>query len=605
VPLKFDSNAIVESTDYKQDKSAGTLEKITGDILEYRFQNDEDNDGEWYELNKPLHVEKEDSENKVVKLRRKETFDRICSKAVDVTFGGKQPQNKPTIGENIEVIRKVSIYQPGQIEVKNGAFGKDNGPLQYRIFEKDNNKSSGSAWLNVERPSDSSSVYINVDKECTVYFRYGENAQYLASDSVSIGVETVMHTVTFHLDEFPSKSDGYTGFPEPRKQDNSFTIQVKSGSQLYKCDGYINKVKDWAIFGYTPYVEGGSPSSIKNVGGLQDSDRVLKFLYVIGKDDNQKDIDVPFSELNVIDKDLDLYMRFTPSHPTSDNWVYTDAIIINDYNTNTPIKIQDSKTLESSNISYGTNYKIDVIQEIKNDTLNTENLIGVLNWLDENTKKTVQFSKLTVSNLTNNNIDNDIITDNKLTCSYKNDKNCFNVSEDDTFNYKFTSVFNLQENTSLLPMVQFKVESSNGEEGQDVNGVLKNISAYGFNSTNSTNPDFTEFKYKLDITNKLIEFMYKDDPRVDSDYDSITENKIDVDNYNEDKIDIFFHSGLVNDKMYPAYKKEKVSIKKISLPNDESQFNSIVFDSISDNGFTLKSGWEVNEVKKEGATNNE
>jgi len=606
VPLKFGSDEIA-SNEYTQNESAGTLEKTNKSkgILEYRFKNDEDNDGEWYELNKPLHVEKEDT---TVKLRRKETFDRLCSETVDVTFGKKQSQNKPTIDGNIEVIRKVSIYQPGQIEVKNGAFGNNNGPLQYRIFEE--NKSSGSAWLNVERPSDSSSVYINVDKECTVYFRYGENAQYLASNSIGVDVDTVMHNVTFHLDEFPSKSDGYKGFPV--NTNNPFTIQVKSGSQLYKCDEYINKVKDWAIFGYTPYTKNlvgkevkNVSSSTENVGGLQDSDRVLKFLYVKVKDDNKNDIDVPFSELNVIDKDLELYMRFTPSQPTSNNWTYTDAIIINDYNTNTPIEIQDSKTLESSNISYGTNYKIDVIQEIKNDTLSTENLISVLNWLDENTEKTVQFSKLTVSNLTNNNIDNDIIINNKLTCSYKDEKNCFNVSEDDTFNYKFTSVFNLQENTSLLPMVQFKVESSNGEDGQDVNGVLENISAYGFNSTDSVKPDFTEFKYKLDITNKLIEFMYKDDPRVDSDYDSITENKIDVDNYNEDKISIFFHSGLVNDKMYPAYKKEKVSIKKISLPNDESQFNSIVFDSISDNGFTLKSGWEVNEVKKEGATNNE
>ena len=104
VPLKFDSDT-VSLADYKQDKSAGTLEKTSKckDILEYRFQNDEDNDGEWYELNKPLHVEKEDLENKVVKLRRKETFDRVCSEAVDVTFSKKQKPSAPIIDNNINI----------------------------------------------------------------------------------------------------------------------------------------------------------------------------------------------------------------------------------------------------------------------------------------------------------------------------------------------------------------------------------------------------------------------------------------------------------------------------------------------------------------------
>ena len=73
-----------------------------------------------------------------------------------------------------------------------------------------------------------------------------------------------MHNVTFHLDKFPSKSDGYQGFPEPKNPNSSFTIQVKSGSQLYKCDDYINKVKEWKIFGYTPYTE----NLVKTVNGV-------------------------------------------------------------------------------------------------------------------------------------------------------------------------------------------------------------------------------------------------------------------------------------------------------------------------------------------------
>ena len=608
VPLKFNSNEIADK-EYKQDTSAGTLEKITKDILEYRFQNDEDNDGEWYELNKPLHVEKEDT---TVKLRRKETFDRICSEAVDVTFSKKQKPSAPTNtdNQNIKVIRAVSIYQPGQIEVLNGAFGdNNNGPLQYRIFEKDSDKSSGSAWLNVERPSmETGSVYINVDKECTVYFRYGENAQYLASDSVSIDVDTEMHNVTFHLDKFPSKSGGYTGFPEPRNQDNSFTIQVKSGSQLYKCDEYINKVKEWKIFGYTPYVEGGSSSSTENVGGLQDSDRVLKFLYV-KKDDGQTE--VSFSELNVIDEDLDLYMRFTPSHPASDkdgNWTYTNEIEIENYKSSSsidPIKIKEAHTLKSSDVSYGKSYEIKVIKGFNKDLLSEENLKSVLDWLDEesNLEKTISFKELKIVPGGNNSITtstpiskNDC--DSSLTFNY-NENDRFSVCDDDKFGYKFRSVFNLTESTDNLPAVQFKAENGNADlDGTAVNGMIEQITI-----GNNLVPNFEDVVYFIDTKNQKIDFYWKGTPGTEN-FSSIENKKISCDNL-KDEITVFFHSGFYDGRLYPAKKAEKVRIKR-TVNNLEllNTTGNVIFEKIDNNGFTLKDGWKI-KSKPEGDENDE
>ena len=86
---------------------------------------------------------------------------------------------------------------------------------------------TGNGWLNVNQAETGDTVLL-IDRVGTVYFQYGENAEYNAGSPIEIDVGIQEHTVTFDVKNLNTKVGGYHfgDFTDDANLNQKFMIKV-------------------------------------------------------------------------------------------------------------------------------------------------------------------------------------------------------------------------------------------------------------------------------------------------------------------------------------------------------------------------------------------
>lgn len=562
VLLKFKAKTPEKNVNYTTDADTRTITKMTDSVeLEYRF-----GDTTGYVDFSSLTL----ADGQKIALRTKETFSKFASNDTNlIDFGNKQAPvtlYKERDGiKNFVVTKKVSYNNKGEITIKRSVFEGNHGPLQYKT-------GTGNGWLNVTKAGTGDTI-LSIDRVGTVYFQYGEDTNYNAGNTIEINVEIQEHNVTFDLQNLKTKDEGYRfgDFTDEANLNHQFTIKVESGSQLCKCDEYINGVtattedKKWGIYGYD----------------MGSGERATTFL---------KNGETFFNEASIIDKDVTLNMNFVPW--TKENFVYTEGVIIDYDNDNVLEDIEilpltyDIKNELTQTVKYGESFTINVIKNF----LHNENIIisdlsmsKLLDKLDENEEKTINYKGLAVKepNKSYSLIEN--FTDENVTCTFNyTDSDVFDVrSQDSNFNYRFASVFKLKDATVDTNQIfcEFKYENDNMK--------LVKIHAYGQEITSG----FDEIlKYK--ISDGQIDFYHIGDVRAKGDDFEVVGNDGTINDTGigslPQYITVIVHSAFVGDEFKPCY-----SIQNVGYRLQTVNSLSTVITSVSSNGFDLNNNWEI------------
>jgi uncharacterized repeat protein (TIGR02543 family) len=566
VLLKFKASAPKKDVNYTTDTNTRTITKMTDSVeLEYRF-----GDTTGYVDFSSLTL----ADGQKIALRTKETFSRFASNDTSlIDFGDKlAPYTlyKEFEGiKNFEVTKKVSYNTKGEITIKKGVFEGSHGPLQYKT-------GTGNGWLNVT-PAGNIDTILSIDRVGTVYFQYGEDKQYNAGNPIEINVEIQEHNVTFDLQDLKTKDEGYRfgDFTDEANLNHQFIIKVESGSQLCKCDDYIKGVtattedKKWGIYGYD----------------MGSGERATTFLI---KDTS------PFNEASIIDRDITLNMNFVPW--TKENFVYTEGVIIDYDNDNVledieilPLTDDIKNNLTKTDVKYGQTFKINVIKNFLhngNIIISNSSMSKLLDKLDENEEKTINYKSLAVKepNKSYSLIENFTDENGTYTFTYT-DSDVFDVrNQDSNFNYRFASVFKLEDATDDKNQIfcEFKYDNDHMK--------LVKIHAYGQEITSGFD---TILKYK--ISEGQIDFYHIGDVRVKDNDDfkvvgidgTITDTGIgSLPQY----ITVIVHSAFVGDEFKPCY-----SIQNIEYRLQTVNSLGTVITSVSSNGFDLNNNWKIKE----------
>lgn len=564
VSLKFKADVPVKDTNYTTDAETRTITKKAGSVeLEYRF-----GDATGYVDFNSLTL----AVGQKIALRTKETFSKFASNDTNlIDFGDKKAPIdliKESEGiKNFEVTKKVSYNNKGEITIKSGVFEGEHGPLQYKT-------GTGNGWLNVTENTSGDTI-LSIDRVGTVYFQYGENDRYNAGNTIEINVEIQEHTVTFDLQDLKTKDEGYRfgDFTDEANLNHQFTIKVESGSQLCKCDDYIKGVtattedKKWGIYGYD----------------MGSGERATTFL--------KKD-ELSFNEASIIAEDITLNMDFIPW--TKENFVYTEGVIIDYDNDNVLEDIEilpladDIKASFTKKITYGQIFEINVIKNfLHNDNIIISDLSmsNLLDKLDENEEKTINYKGLAVKepNKSYSLIEN--FTDENGTCTFTyTDNDVFDVrSQDSNFNYRFASVFKLEDATVDTNQIfcEFKYD----------NDHMKLVQIYAYGQKITSNFD-TMLKYK--ISEGQIDFYHIKDVRASGDdFKSVGEDGTIYDTgigSLPQYITVIVHSAFIGDEFKPCYSIQNVKYH-LQIVNS---FGTVI-SSVSSNGFELNNNWEIDE----------
>lgn len=564
VSLKFKAKAPEKDVNYTTDGDTRTITKKAGSVeLEYRF-----GDTTGYVDFSSLTL----ANGQKIALRTKETFSRFASNDTSlIDFGTKQAPDTlcKELGDikNFEVTKKVSYNTKGEITIKKSVFEGSHGPLQYKT-------GTGNGWLNVTK-ADSDDTILSIDRVGTVYFQYGEDANYNAGNPIEINVEIQEHTVTFDLQDLKTKDGGYRfgDFTDEANLNHQFTIKVESGSQLCKCDEYINGVtatkedKKWGIYGYD----------------MGSGERATNFL---------KNGESFFNEASIINGDVTLNMNFVPW--TKENFIYTEGVIIDYDNDNVledieilPLTDTIKNNFTKTKVTYGQTFEINVIKNFLcngNIIISDLSMANLLNKLDENEEKTVNYTGLAVKepNKSYSLLENLVDEDGKCRFNYT-ESDAFDVrSQDSNFNYRFASVFKLKDATDDTNQIfcEFKYDNYHMK--------LVKIHAYGQEITS----DFDKIlKYK--INEGQIEFYHKDDVRVSGDKDI---KDVAGDGIIDDTgigslpqyITVIVHSAFIGDEFKPCYSIQNVEYR-LQIVNSLGT----VINSVSSNRFDLNNNWEI------------
>lgn len=565
VLLKFKAKAPEKDVNYTTNADTRTITKKDGSVeLEYRF-----GDTTGYVDFSSLTL----AEGQKIALRTKETFSRFASNDTSlIDFGTKRAPvtlYKELDGiKNFEVTKKVSYNNKGEITIKSGVFEGSHGPLQYKT-------GTGNGWLNVTKAGTDDTI-LSIDRVGTVYFQYGEDTNYNAGNPIEINVEIQEHNVTFDLQNLKTKDEGYRfgDFTDEANLNHQFTIKVESGSQLCKCDDYIKGVtattedKKWGIYGYD----------------MGSGERATTFL---------KKGDFDFNEASIIDKDITLNMNFVPW--TKENFVYTEGVIIDYDNDNVLEDIEilpltdDIKNELTQTVKYGEDFKINVIKNFshnENIIISDSSMSKLLDKLDENEEKTINYKSLAVKEPNKSYSLIEKFTDENGTYTFTyTDSDVFDVrSQDSNFNYRFASVFKLEDATDDTNQIfcEFKYDNDHVK--------LVEIHAYGQKLTSGFNE---LLKYK--ISEGQIEFYHKDDVRVkdNDDFEVVVSNgTIDDTGIGSlpQYITVIVHSAFVGNEFKPCYSIQNVRYRLQTV-------NSLgtVIANVSSNGFDLNNNWEIKE----------
>ena len=565
VLLKFKTKAPEKGVNYTTDESNRTITKVADTVeLEYRF-----GDTTGYVDFSSLTL----ADGQKIALRTKETFSRFASNDTSlIDFGNKDAPDtlyKELGGiKNFEVTKKVSYNNKGEITIKSGVFQGKHGPLQYKT-------GTGNGWLNVT-PAGNSDTILSIDRVGTVYFQYGEDEQYNAGNPIEINVEIQEHNVTFDLQDLKTKDEGYRfgDFTDEANLNHQFTIKVESGSQLCKCDDYIKGVtattedKKWGIYGY-------------DMGSGERANTLLI------KDTS------PFNEASIIDSDIKLNMNFIPW--TKENFVYTEGVIIDYDNDNVledieilPLTDDIKNNLTKTDVKYGQTFKINVIKNFLhngNIIISNSSMSKLLDKLDENEEKTINYKSLAVKepNKSYSLIEN--FTDENGTCTFNyTDSDVFDVrSQDSNFNYRFASVFKLEDATDDTNQIfcEFKYDNDHVK--------LVEIHAYGQDLTSGFNE---LLKYK--ISEGQIEFYHKDDVRAEGDDFEVVDSDGTINDTGigslPQYITVIVHSAFVGDEFKPCYSIQNIEYRLQTV----NSFGTVI-TSVSSNGFDLNNNWEIKE----------
>ena len=568
VSLKFKASVPVEGRNYTSDANTRTITKIADTVeLESRF-----GDATGYVDFNSLTL----AVGQKVALRTKETFSRFASNDTDlIDFGNKKAPMvlaKEISGiKNFEVTKKVSYNAKGEITIKKGVFEGEHGPLQYKI-------GTGNGWLNVNQAETGDTVLL-IDRVGTVYFQYGENAEYNAGSPIEIDVGIQEHTVTFDVKNLNTKVGGYHfgDFTDDANLNQKFTIKVESGSQLCKCDDYIKGVtattedEKWGIYGY-------------NMGS---GERATSFLKKDG---------IPFNEASIIDSDITLNMDFV-SKPKA-NFIYTDSVII-DYedfeNINTDTSNNEVYSLTENvlnnfkeNVYYGQPFDINVLKSFVCDgerVISDMDLRIILAKLDTTyIKNRVVFKGLAVKANNSSNyqfIKNFTISGDTYTFTFTNG-DVFPVRDDELFNYKFASLFQLigvEQNPYFCSL-----------DAVERGCKITMLKAYN-DLTLETGFASSNLKYR--VSDDTIEFFHKDDIRAVND-DLVPDDGVLNDTGigdNPEYITVKFHAALIDGEFKPGFSEEtKYKLRTVDTL-------STVIQTVSQNSITLQDNWVVSKTE--------
>lgn len=565
VLLKFKAKTPEKNVNYTTDADNRTITKKDGSVeLEYRF-----GDTTGYVDFSSLTL----ADGQKIALRTKETFSKFASNDTNlIDFGNKQAPvtlYKELDGiKNFEVTKKVSYNNKGEITIKSGVFQGEHGPLQYKT-------GTGNGWLNVTKAGTGNTI-LSIDRVGTVYFQYGEDTNYNAGNTIEINVEIQEHNVTFDLQNLKTKDEGYRfgDFTDEANLNHQFTIKVESGSQLCKCDDYIKGVtattedKKWGIYGYD----------------MGSGERATTFLI---KDGNS------FNEASIIDKDVTLNMNFVPW--TKENFVYTEGVIIDYDNDNVledieilPLTDDIKNNFTKTDVKYGKDFTINVIKNF----LHNENIIisdlsmsKLLDKLDENEEKTINYKSLAVKEPNKSYSLIEKFTDENGTYTFTyTDSDVFDVrSQDSNFNYRFASVFKLEDATDDTNQIfcEFKYDNDHMK--------LVKIHAYGQEITSGFNE---LLKYK--ISEGQIEFYHKDDVRAQGDDFEFVDSNGTINDTGigslPQYITVIVHSAFVGNEFKPCYSIQNVRYRLQTV----NSFGTVIAN-VSSNGFDLNNNWEIKE----------
>ena len=551
IQLKFNSESPIENTDFQRNTSEKTIRKIGSDDLEYKRSNE----FVYSTFTQDITV----TDGVQIDIRKAENNVRLASTSVQVGFDSLAPvsdneTSKLSNTELIKVTEGVSYNSQGEITIKQELFSGDHGPLQYSY-------GTGNSWLDVNK-SESGDTILYIDKPCTVYFRYGKNNEFYATDSCAWTVGIKKHTVTFKVSAYKTKGGGYTGFE--LNDDGDFTVEVDSGSQLCKCPGYIDNVDNWKIYGYNKGVSGSS------------ADRAVSFLKKLdGKN---------FNEATVITEDISLKMDFTPYElSTTYNTVLLDGI--KDFNLN-----PTGETNGKVNFDYGSEFVIrtypangfgDILSDKGSFLDELENFEEKSNtdYTDEYDTIThevyfgynISFNGLWYKDTFDNdgtwgntNVAKEIIeaNDNKYVYNFEKGETpnirVLSSNENGDFKYIFATCFEkTQETNTDRYFCHFDFNTGNISEIKVYNSTV------GVSDVASLH-----LKYKITENNGKVElhFCHEDDPRF-GDWAKLSSNSLNLGNVAQ--VDVVFHSALIDNVFYPSYKITDVLAKKITVTDDD------------------------------------
>lgn len=561
VLLKFKASVPVEGRNYTSDANTRTITKIADTVeLESRF-----GDATGYVDFSSLTL----AVGQKVALRTKETFSRFASNDTDlIDFGNKKAPmtlNKELSGiKNFEVTKKVSYNAKGEITIKKGVFEGEHGPLQYKT-------GTGNGWLNVNQAKTGDTVLL-IDRVGTVYFQYGENAEYNAGSPIEIDVGIQEHTVTFDVENLKTTDGGYHlgDFTDDANSKKFFTITVDSGNQLCKCDDYIKSVtatdkdKKWGIYGYD----------------MGSGERATTFL--------KREDGTPFNEASIINDDITLNMDFIPKVEPNFNYT-TDVLVDLDENE----LVGEREAFEISNelqgnfttsVSYGQPFEINLIKSFKfngKNVLDNTYIDAALKILDGKVGQTFEYKGLASKAPGGEYVYHKDFVNDADTYTFSYDENdVFKVRDYDTFNYKFASMFGL-------------VTKNIGETNKDYcefvfegdHCKVSKVRAYG----EEKDAGFDSL-LRYEIGNDRIDFYHIDDIRATDFHLVESDGTIDVSGISPTPhINVIFHSALINGNFEPCF----TSVAEFKLQT-VTKFGELI-DNVSQNGFTLKDDWNVQE----------
>lgn len=492
------------------------------------------------------------SGNTTYNIRFKETFCTLPSDITSVVIGTGTEQSAP---ESFTVI-PIDYTGVGYVSINSSHLSNANG--HSNILQYKDGESNG--WTNV---SSTGNLAVH-DKK--VYFRYGPTSTYLASPSIEIDVGVQEYTVHFDLN--PSNMFVKNTLKDNTESFENITV-LATEPQLSLNDTYLENVRSLKRFGYridfpreTQFWHSGTALADDSMSQLNDSTN--------------------FNEANIITGDMTLYAGWIRN--ASKGFTYTDTISIgtagktgtNDFSI---IKEFELKSKKSKDFYFGQNCDINVVNSFKpssSDDVVIDN-VGFLKYLDENTG-------LYPSDLSRVLYSSDNKTWNIVSVSVNNATTSIALSgtttpsviDHETFDYKFKSLFDMKEDTSLSDMsVAITIDPDNLDN--NVICILSKVYANGY----------TKYRFYKESESYVIDFygdvnVYQGSDAL-SDISSDSSIILPAKNNDNKPITVNFHATL----SHCAKMNESISIEKAVYTKDD------YYNVVSDNSVSSGEGWTV------------